>query len=46
MNMLWVLSTLVLLSVAAVASKQNSKPNIIFILADDLVRILEMKAGH
>lgn len=34
----WLVPVLALLSIAA-AVKQNSKPNIIFILADDLVRL-------
>ncbi|XP_027058114.1 arylsulfatase B-like isoform X2 [Pocillopora damicornis] len=36
MRILWFLSKLVLLSSVTLAIKQNSKPNIIFILADDL----------
>ncbi|XP_068717714.1 arylsulfatase B-like isoform X2 [Montipora capricornis] len=38
MNALWIVSILVLLTAAAanVTGRQNSKPNIIFILADDL----------
>ena len=41
MRILWFLSKLVLLSSVTLAIKQNSKPNIIFIMADDLVSIVD-----
>ena len=41
MHIWWFLSGLVLLSSVTLAIKQNSKPNIIFILADDLVSIVD-----
>ena len=37
MQLLWFLSVVSILLSVATAVKQNSKPNIIFILADDLV---------
>jgi len=41
MQLLWFLSVVsLLLSATTAAVKQNSKPNIIFILADDLVSSL------
>ena len=41
MQIWWFLLGLVLLSSVTLAIKQNSKPNIIFILADDLVSIVD-----
>ena len=41
MQILWFLSELVLLSSVTLGIKQNSKPNIIFILADDLVSTVD-----
>ena len=41
MHIWWFLSGLVLLSSLTLAINQNSKPNIIFILADDLVSTMD-----
>ena len=41
MQIWWFLLGLVLLSSVTLAIKQNSKPNIIFILADDLVSTVD-----
>ena len=41
MHIWWFLLGLVLLSSVTLAIKQNSKPNIIFILADDLVSTVD-----